>query len=275
MVRALVLGGGGVTGIAWEIGVILGLRDKGVDVREADRCVGTSAGSIVGSLMFTGADLEAYYERYLHPTGDEQATPFGARNVAALLLPKLLRGAPDEVARRVARRSRSIPGDGADQQRAFAEVRDLVEWPAIDMRITAVDVDSGVRRLFTAADGVPIGRAIMASSAVPTVWPPVTIQNRRYMDGGAVTTTNADAARPADRVVVIAPILPRRFFGHSVEEEIAKLGASVRAHVMTFDSRTNAAVGQYILDPLRAPAAAVGGRIQGRAVADEVRSVWE
>jgi NTE family protein len=43
--RALVLHGGGSAGNAWEIGVIAGLFDAGLDVTEADLIIGTSAGS--------------------------------------------------------------------------------------------------------------------------------------------------------------------------------------------------------------------------------------
>src|SRR4051812_29393426 len=57
--RALVLGGGGVAGIAWEAGIVTGLRQEGIDLGSADRIVGTSAGSVVGALIATGADLES------------------------------------------------------------------------------------------------------------------------------------------------------------------------------------------------------------------------
>ncbi|HEV2662045.1 MAG TPA: patatin-like phospholipase family protein, partial [Ktedonobacteraceae bacterium] len=57
--KALVLGGGGTTGIAWETGLLLGLRDGGVDVTAAGLVVGTSAGSVVGAQITTGLDLEA------------------------------------------------------------------------------------------------------------------------------------------------------------------------------------------------------------------------
>src|SRR5580693_3318516 len=45
--RALVLAGGGAAGNAWELGLIAGLSDAGVDVTEADLIIGTSAGSTV------------------------------------------------------------------------------------------------------------------------------------------------------------------------------------------------------------------------------------
>ena len=62
MSKALVLGGGGVAGIAWEVGVIHGLMREGVDLSDADLIVGTSAGSVVGALVATGADLEQAIE---------------------------------------------------------------------------------------------------------------------------------------------------------------------------------------------------------------------
>jgi len=39
-----VLGGGGVTGVAWEIGLLAGLAARGVKLGQADLVVGKSAG---------------------------------------------------------------------------------------------------------------------------------------------------------------------------------------------------------------------------------------
>ena len=60
--NALVLGGGGSTGQAWEIGLLLGLQDAGVDLRDADLVVGTSAGAIVGAQLTSGLPLEQCYQ---------------------------------------------------------------------------------------------------------------------------------------------------------------------------------------------------------------------
>src|SRR5919199_1718799 len=49
--RALVLGGGGITGIAWELGLLAGLRRLGTDLGDADLIVGTSAGAYVGAVL--------------------------------------------------------------------------------------------------------------------------------------------------------------------------------------------------------------------------------
>ena len=69
---ALVLGGGGITGIAWEIGLLAGLADAGVDLSSADLVVGTSAGSVVGAQLTSGADVEMLYARQLEPPTEEK-----------------------------------------------------------------------------------------------------------------------------------------------------------------------------------------------------------
>ena len=65
--RALVLGGGGVAGVAWELGILRGLHDTGVDVRGADVIIGTSAGSVVGAQIASGTDLESLFTSQLTP----------------------------------------------------------------------------------------------------------------------------------------------------------------------------------------------------------------
>ncbi len=75
--RALVLGGGGVTGVAWELGILAGLAEAGVDLTGADLVVGTSAGSVVGAQATSGAPVEEFYQRQLQPPTAERAARFG------------------------------------------------------------------------------------------------------------------------------------------------------------------------------------------------------
>ena len=78
--RALVLGGGGITGIAWEIGVLAGLAGAGVDLTGADLVVGTSAGSVVG------AQVGARYGRHIPSEVLRWIVVIGGAIVAVILL---------------------------------------------------------------------------------------------------------------------------------------------------------------------------------------------
>ena len=70
--RALVLAGGGVTGIAWEVGIAKGLADAGVDRTDADLIVGTSAGSTVGAQLRSGKPVDDLYAAQLSDDTKEQ-----------------------------------------------------------------------------------------------------------------------------------------------------------------------------------------------------------
>ena len=67
MTRALVLGGGGVAGIAWEIGLLNGLAEGGVDVTRPDLVVGTSAGATVAAQITSGVGLAELFRRQTDP----------------------------------------------------------------------------------------------------------------------------------------------------------------------------------------------------------------
>src|SRR5436309_12756329 len=73
--QALVLGGGGVAGVAWELGILLGLHEAGVDVRNADMIIGTSAGSLVGAQITSGTDLESLFASQLTPVEQSPVEP--------------------------------------------------------------------------------------------------------------------------------------------------------------------------------------------------------
>jgi NTE family protein len=98
--RALVLGGGGIAGISWEIGVLAGLAEAGVDVLHWDLVVGTSAGAYVGARTLLSADPEALYAGEL-----ESALADDELDLAALTGPTFVRSL--RLGRR--RRLRGVP----------------------------------------------------------------------------------------------------------------------------------------------------------------------
>jgi NTE family protein len=276
MTRALVLGGGGITGIAWEWGIVAGLAAAGIELTGADLVVGTSAGSVVGAQVAAELDVDERYRAQLAPPDGELAATFGPglmlRYAAAMVGPR----APQRVRSRIGRlalRARTVP---ESERVGVIESRLPVrEWPERALQVTAVDAETGEFRVFDRASGVPLVRAVAASCAVPGVWPPVTIDGRRYMDGGIRSGSNADLAAGYDRVVVVAP-LPRGLGPMTgVAAQADALRARSRVALVTPDRAALRAFGRNLLDPAKRAPAARAGLAQAAAVLEEVRAVWQ
>lgn len=276
--RALVLGGGGVTGVAWEMGLIAGLADAGVIVSDADLVVGTSAGAIVGAQVAGGIDPAEMYAGQIAPTsGSRQAERMSPVLLARFALAMLAaRGDQRRFlvrAGRIARTARTM--SEADRRvviEAWLPVRD---WPAgRHLRICAVDAGTGEFTAFDRDSGVSLVDAVGASCAVPGVWPPVTIDGRQWIDGGMRSVANVDVAAGSDRVVVLAPI--RAGFGRdtSVAAQVERLPSSARVTAVSPDSAAAEVIGRNVLDPARRPGAARAGYAQAEAVAETVAGVW-
>ncbi|MEJ3747923.1 patatin-like phospholipase family protein [Actinomycetes bacterium KLBMP 9797] len=273
--KALVLGGGGVTGVAWELGVLAGLADAGIDLRAADLFVGTSAGSAVAAQVTSGVALEELYERQLAGAGNEIAAKLGLGTVARFGWAML--STRDGVAfrRRVGRMAlaaRTIPV--AERRAVIASRLPSHDWPDLRLLVTAVDADSGEFVVFDRDAGVSLVDAVTASSAVPGVWAPVPIGGRRYIDGGMRSIANADLAEGSDRVVVVAPIargggpMPR------LSAQVAALRRAARVVTVTPDRGARAAIGRNVLDPARRAPSARAGRAQAASIARAVAAVW-
>jgi NTE family protein len=276
--RALVLGGGGITGIAWEIGVLAGLAEAGVDLTGADLVVGTSAGSVVGAQLTSGADLEALFARQLEPPTGEQA----ARMTRSALLRyglAALRSRRDDVGFRRRIGALALAAERAGLTATEQERLDVIgsrlvsrEWPDRDLRITAVDAQSGEFRVLDRTSGVPLLQAVAASCAVPGVYPPVTIDGRRYVDGGMRSAANADLAEGHDRVVVLAPI--PRGMGPLASVDAQVTGMVSRVAVVSPDKDSRTAIGRNVLDPAARAPSARAGRTQAATVAAQIAEVW-
>jgi len=144
------------------------------------------------------------------------------------------------------------------------------DWPDRDMRITAIDIGTGELVAFTRTSGVDLVDAVAASCAVPGAWPPVTIGERRYMDGGVGSTMNLKLADDCDAVVVLVPSgrgAPSPF-GPDPAVEVDAFGG--RSLGVFADGDSLAAFGTNPLDPACREPSARAGRAQGRRVAVEV-----
>lgn len=278
--RALVLGGGGVAGIAWANGVLAGLADEGVDVRDADLIVGTSAGSTVGAQARARLSVEELFQRQVDPALQAREIPaeFDMASFATTLQ-GILEGARDqaELRRRIGAWALKAPTVAeADRRAAVATRLPEPAWPERPLVLVAIDAETGEKRLFDRGSGVDLVDAVAASCAVPGVWPPVTIDGRRYVDGGVRSNDNADLASGFGRILVLSPLPPGAATPWtSLEEQVVRLreeGSSVE--IVCPDEGSVAAMGPNPLDPsVRAPAAHAG-REQGRREAAAVHKLW-
>ncbi|MEV8630370.1 patatin-like phospholipase family protein [Streptosporangium sp. NPDC051023] len=272
MTRALVLGGGGIAGIAWEAGIVTGLRRAGLDLGEADLVVGTSAGSVVGTLITTGADLEDVVgvqaeaeQAAAAPVPDMKAVieVFGLLNDASM--------DPEEARRRVGALALGV-GDTGARTETIGERLPVREWPERRLLVTAVDTATGEFVVWDRHSGVPLVSAVASSCAVPCVFPPVRINGHRYMDGGVRSVTNADLAAGSSAVVIVEPLahLDAR---RRLETEIAALGDAAVAHVAP-DQASVTVFGADILHPALWRPAFAAGLAQAPGTAEAVARVW-
>jgi NTE family protein len=274
--RALVLGGGGITGIAWEWGILAGLAGAGIALTEADLVVGTSAGSVVGAQVAHGLDVEKRYAAQLEPPDDEVAAALGTGTLLRYVFAMISSRTPQRVRARIGRLAlRANTGDEAERVAVIESRLPVSDWPARQLSVTAVDTATGEFRVFDRDAGVPLVPAVAASCAVPGVWPPVTIEGKRYMDGGMRSAANIDLAAGYDRVVVIAPLV--QGFGPmpSVASQVKELRTQATVTLVSPDQEALKAFGRNVLDPAKRAAAARAGRAQSAAVADEVRATWD
>jgi NTE family protein len=275
--KALVLGGGGVTGIAWEIGILAGLAEHGIDLRDADLVVGTSAGSVVGVDVRSGAAIADLYAVQTQPPGaSEMLARMGPMIMAKYVRAMVFTRKPEVARARVGALALHARTESEEVRRGVIESRlPTFEWPAGKLQITAVDAASGTFTVFDAASGVRLLDAVGASCAVPGIWPPVTIDGRRYVDGGMRSAANADLAAGYQRVVVIAPIAQGFGTMESVAVQATKLAESgAKVAVIKPDKAAMKAIGRNVLDPARRPDAARAGHAQAASVAAEISAIW-
>lgn len=229
----LVLGGGGLIGMGYHAGALKALDDHGVDVATADVIVGTSAGAVMGSYLAIGWSPTDFvdYANGRHPdVAKENGTGGGldpfvplwsnpiervTRGIGSMFAVASSRGYVGRITRgRVpgARLRHAFPsGLYSTTETRIRLQEDLPEhWPDRTIYICGADLYTGRRVPFGHPDapGAPFFDAVLASTAIPGLFPPVKIGDRQYVDGGIVSATSLDLAVDAgcDAIVCIAPL---------------------------------------------------------------------
>lgn len=292
---ALVLGAGGAAGQAWQIGVIAGLAEAGLDLTEAaDLVVGTSSGSTTAAWVRSGtpaADLLAsVLSEPVRPVGQRRERP-PSPPMAAVFERMRAIGAAATSAADLQRamgafglESDATFGPASGQRRAMVAARlPRHEWPDRPMIVVAVNAHTGELAAFDRDSGVDLVDAVTAATALPGMGPTVNINGVHYINGGVRSADNADLASGYANVVVLSPFsersgpLPegqfeglRRFPGADLAsqvEALRKQGSHVE--VITPDTDSRAAMGTNQMDPATRIPSARAGFAQGKQEAGQ------
>jgi len=289
--RALVLGGGGSAGNAWEIGVIAGLFDAGLDVTGADLIIGTSAGATAAAQITSAIPAEllaavltaAPQQRAERLRSDGGRVPIGSVADHLERTSQIIAAAQDaaDMRRRMGAAALEMDaapdGSGHTRWRATVAARlPSQRWPDRTMLITAVDALTGEPVVFDRHSGVDLVDAVAASTSSG---PPYSIGANWYIDGGYRRNENADLAAGYRRVLVLSPFGGRS--RHPLEwgmqlaaqvDELRTGGSNVET--IFPDGNSLSAFGDSMVDLSTRPPAARAGYGQGRALAGQLTGFW-
>ncbi len=291
--RGLVLGAGAALGAAWSIGALCALSSvEGYDPLTVDVVVGTSAGSVLAALLACGVDAEESARRLdegaqPHVEGTAPVNAFDVHaSLARIPRPVPLSGNLRLAANTLIRPGRytlmtAAAGLAPRGRGTLAPLAELIaaaqagrDWPTLPRTwVVAMDFDSGHRVVFgrSGAPRVQLPDAVVASCSAPGFFPPSVIGGRRYVDGGAVSVTNADvlSREGLDEILILAPMatfardsgwsvmgrLEGRLRNHGARRlafEVAQLeasGATVRVLAPSVDDLR--AMGPNMMNPAR------------------------
>ena len=299
---ALVLGGGGAAGQAWQIGVIAGLAEAGLDLTEAaDLVIGTSSGSTTAAQARSGIPAAELLASVLsppaRPAGQNREQPPSLPMATVFERMRAIGAAATSAADlRRAMGAFGLESDpvlepGAGQRRAMVAARlPRPEWPDRPMIVVAVNAHTGELAAFDRDSGVDLVDAVTASTALPGLTATHSINGTRYINGGVRSTENADLAAGYANVVVLSPFAGRdqappergagpagqfeglrRFPGADLASQVGALRKQgSRVEVITPDADSRAAMGTNQADPATRVPAARAGFAQGKQEASRV-----
>ncbi len=289
---ALVLGGGGAAGNAWQIGIVAGVAEAGLDLPEAaDLVIGTSSGATAAAQLRSGIPPAELFASVIsppvQPVGQNRARPPALPMATVFERMRAISAA----ATSAADLQRAMGAFGlecdpvlestAGQHRAVVAARlPRHEWPARPMIVVAVNAHTGEVASFDRHSGVDLVDAVTAATALPGSSPTININGTHYINGGVRSAENADLASGYANVVVLSPFggrsgtLPEGQFeglhrppewGMDLESQVEVLrDRGSHVEVITPDADSRAAMGTNQMDPATRTPAARAGFSQGK-----------
>jgi NTE family protein len=280
----LVCGGGGIWGVAWMTGLVAGLEESGINLRAANRFIGTSAGSVISAQLTSTLSTKYLFQRQTDPAN--QPREFSPSENGLKKMTELLRQSwrsDEERLHAVSKMALESKTISVEERRTHIIDRlglPSLDWPKKDLRITAVDSESLGLCVFDPRSGILLLDAVAASCAVPGVWPPTPINGRRYLDGGVWRTAeNAHLAAGSKIVVILSPMgrlaASPLASGVGLEADIATLKSrGAKVLLITADESCLRTMAPGLLDPATRKPAAEAGQTQGLNEAAAIRAFF-
>jgi len=293
----LVMGGGGLVGIAWELGVLAGLEEAaGLNPTSAAVIVGSSAGSVSGAQAALGRDLVELVDsqrrtasRSRRPTEPETprpgASPDGdgatgarqARSIPQEILDAMMSstGSLEERAAKIGKMAMEadVPLEEDAYVESFRSFLGTDEWPEVDLRVTTAEAETGRSVLWSRDDGIDLIRAVASSCAIPCFFPPVSFRDKHYVDGprGGYMACLAEE-KALDGILFVGPnaAMPTQLARQVELEELADKGMPV---VMVTGGKAMVRIGMDLMNPALRAGAAEAGVADGREVAMQVKAL--
>lgn len=262
-------------------GVLLGLERAGVDALTAGHFLGTSAGSTVAAQITSGIPLETLFQHQVDPALQAPELKSEPHLLGLLLhsFPVLMHLLdPAERTRRIGQLALDTETVAEAMRRASIAGRLPVHhWPKLPLTTVAVNTATGSVALFDRQSGVDLIDAVAASCAVPGIWPPVTIGDARFMDGGMRSSDNLDLVPDTEKVLVLSPIGQHGLSmpGNGLASQVQlRRQAGLQTFVIEPSKEFHHEMGSNPFDATRRGPTAQAGLTQGSAMAGAVGSFW-
>jgi NTE family protein len=284
--RTISFGGGGVFFVAWQVGYIKGLAEASIQLNGAERVIGTSAGSIVAAL-FSAKKISGFYEE-LHLLSKVPQL-VSALAPAASLKPSQLHAvelftqattADIDVVREIGRAALAAQAPEQDvMRRNILLVARMRHWPSKILHTSTVDTYTGERCIVSSDSEISIPAALAASSAIPGVFPPQQLADRKCMDGGTSGTgTHLDVLAGSHRALILClrdpQVSHRAEMTQSPQATLAEYEALKASGTTVFTASPKSFTQAELMDPTAVGKALAMGIEQGSADAQRVEEFW-